>query len=314
MAASAGTAAADLPWRQRLVFLPGGLAARLVGALIAALPRRAMLALGTGLGGLAYRLMRARRRIALDNLRAVFGDSKSPAEIECIARESFRNVGASLVELLWLGGASPEEIERLVEFDAASRLAIEEAHARGRGVVVIPIHFGRWELMGLAYNRLGHTVTFIAKALSNPYVDAYLNAIRCRGGNRVLHMGRAGREIIRVLRSGGAIAALIDQKLSLRRGGILVDFLGRPAATTPGIAKLAIRHGAALLPIYCLPLPDGRCRVVAGPIVEYELSGDRGADVCHVTRLCLAASEAVIRKHPEYWTWGHKRWKLDRRC
>ena len=309
MVASPSTAA--VPWPRRLRFLLEALAVRGIGTLVSYLPRRAMLAMGEGLGELAYHLAWSWRRVALDNLRNVFGNSKSPREIERIARQSFRNIGGSFLELFWIRRLDLSEVPKFVDIDEDSFQAVKEAHERGRGVIFIPTHFGRWEIMNLAYNQTGHHVTFIGKPLHNPYLDTYLKSIRCRTGNRVLYMGRAVREMYSILREGGAVAILIDQKQPVRRGGVLVDFLGRPAATTTGIARLAIRHGSTLLPVYCLPLPKGRCRAVFGPPIDYEITGDRDEDVRRITRQCVEATEGVIREHPQYWLWAHKRWKID---
>ena len=302
----------ELPLLRRVRFRLEALVFQAIGAAVSYLPRRIMIALGQGTGWTIYHVAWSWRQVALDNLRYVSGDSKSPREIERIARQSFANLGASFLELFWMRRFDPREIGLFVEMDEASIQAVKRANAPGKGVIVVPTHFGRWEIMGLAYNQAGYSVTFVAKRLHNPYLDDYLNGIRCRTGNRVCYIGGAVQEMRETLKGGGGVATLIDQKEPLHRGGILIDFLGRPAPTTTSIATLAIDQGAALLPVYCLPLPRGRCRAVFGPLIEYEVTGDREADIHRITRQCVEATEDIIRRYPEYWLWAHKRWKIPK--
>lgn len=104
---------------------------------------------------------------------------------------------------------------------------------------------------------------------------------------------------------------MIDQKVPVRQGGILADFFGHPAPTTPLLAELALRTGAPIISGRCHPIERGRCRLVLGPEIEFEASGNFEQDVHDLTQKCLDYIESYIRKDPEFWIWGHKRWKLD---
>jgi KDO2-lipid IV(A) lauroyltransferase len=93
---------------------------------------------------------------------------------------------------------------------------------------------------------------------------------------------------------------------------VFVPFLGTPASTTPTLATLALRTGATVVPVFCLPRPGGTYRIIYGPATEVLRTGDHEADVLRITAACTAVLEAWVRRHPEYWLWMHRRWKTKR--
>ena len=113
--------------------------------------------------------------------------------------------------------------------------------------------------------------------------------------------------MMRVVRGGGGIAIVIDQ--DARDGGVFVPFLGRPASTTPTLALLALRTGAAIVPVVSRPRPDGGYDVEYEPAIPVEPTGDRDADVVRLTARCTAVIERWVRERPEFWLWMHRRWK-----
>jgi KDO2-lipid IV(A) lauroyltransferase len=215
-----------------------------------------------------------------------------------------------MAELLWLGRAGRADIEALVELDEGSRRRWMEATARGRGVILVGIHFGRWELMFLGANLGGQSFALVTRPLANPYLDEYLARIRSRLGNSVLHVGNTRSMHARLAR-GDALLISMDH-LSHKRSGSVFDFLGQPTRLTTGIARLAVRHQASLLPIYALPGREGRLRIEIGSLLEFTASGDRRRDVERITQQSADVLGALIREHPHYWMWSHKRlWRRD---
>ena len=76
------------------------------------------------------------------------------------------------------------------------------------------------------------------------------------------------------------------------------------------VAALALHTGAAIVPGVAHPLPDGRCRIVYGPEIAYQATGDYDTDVRAINQQCLRFCEDVIRQQPEHWMWSYKRWKF----
>jgi KDO2-lipid IV(A) lauroyltransferase len=154
---------------------------------------------------------------------------------------------------------------------------------------------------------LGLPLVLITRPLDNPALERLLAGVRSRSGNRVVHKRNAVREMVRALREGLGVAIVIDQDAG--RDGLFVPFFGRPASTTPTLARIALRTGAAVVPSFSVPRDDGTYDVHYGPPVEVDRSDDIDADATRLTAACTAIIESWVRRHPEHWFWMHRRWK-----
>jgi KDO2-lipid IV(A) lauroyltransferase len=134
-----------------------------------------------------------------------------------------------------------------------------------------------------------------------------LAVLRGSSGNRIIHKRSAVREMLRALSRGEGVAFVPDQ--DARADGIFVPFFGHAASTTPTLALLALRTGAAVVPTFSVPQPDGSWLVTYEPEVPVESTSDRDEDVRRITAACTAIIERWVRRHPELWLWMHRRWK-----
>ena len=282
-------------------------AAALVSGLLAWLPRRPALALGSGLGRLWAALDPRHVAIAADNLQRAFPEWEA-ARTRRTAREVYRHFARILIDLLWLQRRDRETILSLVSVEGREHL--EAAMAEGRGGMLVTAHFGNWELHGLAHAWLFAPIAVVARPLDNPSLDRRLCALRARPGNQVIPKRRALASMLRTLRQGGGVAVLIDQNVQ-EKDGIFVEFFGRPAATTTVAAALAIKTGSALLPSRAIMQPDGRYRLVYEPALRWLPSGDRNRDIAELTQRLTSVIEAWVREAPEQWLWIHRRWKTQ---
>lgn len=272
---------------------------------VLALPLRLAQRLGSAVGRIAYRILRGRRRVALENLAYAFPELPAN-ERERIARGSFRNYGIALMELLWFPRLNDAAIRRLVRPKNIELL--REALGRGRGMVLLSGHFGNWELIALAMAYLsGLPFTIIVQTQSNHLVDGVINRHRCLFGNRVIPMGISVREIIRTLQEGGIVAIAPDQSGPME--GVFVDFFGRSVATHQGPAAFALRVGAPMVIGFMIRTTDGTYDVVLEEVPLTDLPGGREEQVLEVTRRHTAALERYIRRYPDHWLWMHRRWK-----
>jgi KDO2-lipid IV(A) lauroyltransferase len=270
-------------------------------------PRRAVLALGRGMGRLWAALDRRHVAIAADNLRRAF-PGWDEARAWRTARGVYRHFGSVLMDLLWLDAHARDEVLPLVETEG--REHVEKALARGRGALLVTGHIGNWELHGLAHGWLFGPIGVIARPLDNPALDERLCRLRARGGNTVISKRKALATVLRLLREGRAVAVLIDQNVQ-EKDGIFVRYFDRPAATTTVAAALAVKTGCALVPTHTVLGADGRYRLLYQPELEWERSGDRGADTAALTQRLTSAIEAWVRATPEQWLWMHRRWKTQ---
>ena len=192
-----------------------------------------------------------------------------------------------------------------VEFEGEDRARL--AYAQGKGVLFVTGHFGFWELHAMVHALQIAPIGLLARALDNPYLNELLEGIRQRTGNTVIYRRSTIRRVMRALGSGQGVAVLIDQHI-MSRDAIYVDFFERPAATTSAVAALALRTGAPVVPVFALPLPNGRIRV----IYEHPVEPPRGESedaVREFTQRCTDVLEMYVRRHPDLWLWMHRRWR-----
>ena len=275
-------------------------------ALVRALPRRASLRLGSGLGWLFYILHGRRRQLALENLRAAF---PSRAEDECltILRGTFRHLGRHVVELLKFDAMNADEVMGLVEIEGEER--VEEALARGTGVMYCAGHFGYWELQLMMHALRHKPVVMVARTLDNPLLERIIERIRTRVGTRIVPRRGAIRGLLRALLKRESVGMMIDQHIQ-DRSAVMVDFFNRPASTTSAMAVLALRTGAPIIPVFALPLPGGRYRMVYEAPIEPPADDDPDP-IRTYTQRCTDLLEMYVRRYPELWLWMHRRWRTS---
>ena len=279
-------------------------AVRIVATVVSLLPMRAVRRCGAALGRLAYALDAAHRRIALENLAAAF-PSRPERERRMLARAMFAHFGSLLLELLKFGTYTPDQMHAAIDVEGEERA--RQAYQHERGVLFFTGHFGYWEIQAIVEPLHGHPISVLARPLDNARLNEMLERIRTRTGNSVIYRQGAVRKILRELAANHGVALLIDQHLHTP-DAVYVDFFRRPAATTSALAALALRTGAPVIPVFALPLPRGRYRLV------YEHPGDPPqADtpdaVREFTQRCTDVLEMYVRRHPELWLWMHRRWR-----
>jgi KDO2-lipid IV(A) lauroyltransferase len=288
--------------RYRLEYL----AVRLVAALVTVLPMRTVRALGAAMGRLAYLVDAPHRRIALENLAAAF-PGRSAAEHQAVARATFAHFGSLLLELLKFGSYSPEQMLAAVDIEGEER--VRQAQQQGRGILFFTGHFGYWEIQAMVHALRGNAVSVLARPLDNPYLHEWLERIRTRTGGSVIYRQGAVRKMLRELASNHSLALLIDQHL--HTDAITVDFFQRPAATTTALAALSLRTGAVVIPVFALPLPGGRYRLIFEHPVDPP-PADTPDPVRALTQQCTDVLEMYVRRHPEKWLWLHRRWRDEK--
>jgi KDO2-lipid IV(A) lauroyltransferase len=276
----------------------------LARALVRPLPMAMVLATGSFLGRLFHTFDRGHRRLALSNLAAAF-PARPPAERAAIARDMFAHFGRLLTVLLKFSTLSPQQMLAMVEFEGEERVVA--AHAQGRGVLLFTGHFGYWEINALVHAVTLHPMSVLARPLDNPLLHDLLERVRGRTGNSVIYRRGAIRRVLRALGANQAVALLIDQHIQTA-DALYVDFFMRPAATTSALAALARRTSAPVIPVFALPLPGGRFRMV----YEHAVGPPRGDDqesLREFTQRCTDVLEMYVRRYPELWLWMHRRWR-----
>ena len=279
-----------------------------VAAVVTTLPRRASLAVGSGLGRIFYMLHGRRRQLALENLMAAF-PSRTEDECRELVRATFGHFGRHVVELLNFHTMSANEAMQLVEVEGEAY--VEQALKREKGVMYFAGHFGYWELQIMMHARRFAPITMVARTLDNPFLERLIERIRTRVGTRVIPRRGAIRGLLRALLDRGSVGMMVDQHIS-DRSAVVVDFFNRPASTTSAIAALALRTGASIIPVFALPLEGGRYRMVYEAPIEPPADDDPHP-VLTYTQRCTDVLEMYVRRYPELWLWMHRRWRVPSR-
>ena len=270
------------------------------------LPRTAARWVAARLAALLFRLQPAWRRVALFNLQLAFPDSTEP-EREEVVRAMVRNLGWAAAEFAHLPHYTRENIERAIVLDGFENVAAAER--QGKGVLFLTGHMGAWELSPFAHAIYHRPMDFVVRPIDNPRVDALINRYRSFSGNRPIEKKQSARAIVRVLRQGGIIGILADQNAALE-DSVFVDFMGTPAATTTGVARIARHTGAPVVPAYSYwDAASRKYRLRYEPALTLQPTENEQADIRNYTALFNQVLGSYVRRFPDQWFWVHRRWK-----
>lgn len=285
-------------WRGKLV----GVIAPIVAHSVALLGWRGAQQLGAAAGSLAWRLSGRQRARTREHLGIAFPELTVAAREE-LGRRCFRHLGAMGGETMVLLARGPKVLGTRLGIEGEQHL--EQALSGGRPVVLLMGHCGNWELVGAVLGLLGIETWAIVREMQAPEVEALVANFRAKmGGIRSIPRGSAAasRALLAVLRQPRAtLALLVDQDFEAE--GVMVPFFGRLAHTPVGPARLALRRGCVVVPVFDQRLDDGTHRVTFQPAL------DLPADETEATAVMTMTIEAQIRRVPEQWVWMHRRWR-----
>jgi KDO2-lipid IV(A) lauroyltransferase len=275
-------------------------------AALRAMPLARAVRTGAGIGAVAMRLDRPNRPIALKNLEIAFPE-KTKAEHLTILRAMYRNWGRMLAEWTHQDELSRANIEKVATYDGEENWPLAEQMSAGRGLFVLTAHYGNFELMQLAHSIYGYHIAIVHRPLRNPLIDAAVCDARVRFGNRIIPRKAGARDMLKLLRQNWMIAIALDLDV---RHGVFVDFFGMPASTSDGVARLAMRTGAPVVPCFMMRQGDSvHHKIEIMPPIEIVQGPDKEDAVRENTQRFMKVIEDMIRKHPDHWNWIHRRWK-----
>jgi KDO2-lipid IV(A) lauroyltransferase len=273
---------------------------------LSALPRKWSKAIGAALGGLAYRAAGRLRRTGDRNLTLAYPAS-DPIWREHVLRQLFRSLGLQLAEFCLMSRYTRESAAAFLRYEGLERYLA--ARDSGRGVLVVTGHLGLWELSSFYHSLMGYPMSMVIRRLDNPLVDRLVNRIRCLHGNTVLHKDDFARGLLGAMRRGETVGILMDTNMTPPQG-VFVDFFGVPACTASGLARIAMRTNAAILPGFLTWREDEEKYVLEfDEPLTFVHTGSYEEDIVTNTQICTAAIERWVRRFPEQWLWVHRRWK-----
>lgn len=270
------------------------------------LPRPLSRALAIFLSQIVYLLHVRLRHVGMRNLAMAFPE-KSEKERARILRGEFKSLGRELAELCQFPRYRLENVEQVVVYDGLENY--ERAYARNKGVLFLTAHFGGWELSAFVHSLHGHRMHVVMRPMDNPYLDRLLQSYRTMHGNKTVNKDDFARGLLAAMKAGEVVGILMDTNMTPPQG-IFVNFFGIPACTASGIARIALRTDAAVVPSFTIWDESlGKYRLRFDPALELIRTGDQEADIVANTQLFTTVIEDYVRKYPEQWLWVHRRWK-----
>jgi KDO2-lipid IV(A) lauroyltransferase len=227
-----------------------------------------------------------------------------------MTRRLFRNLGWQLGEIAHMQHWSPDGAAPPICYDGLEHYL--QGKARGKGVLFLTGHLGAWELSSFYHSMMGHPLEMVIRRLDNRRVDALVNGFRCKFGNRVLHKDNFARGLLLAMRKGETVGILMDTNMTPPQG-VFVPFFGHLASTASGLAHVAIKTGAAVVPGFAVWEESEQQYVLrfGEPMTfdDYLADQPMEARVLAVTARLAAVTEEWIRRYPDQWLWVHRRWK-----
>jgi Kdo2-lipid IVA lauroyltransferase/acyltransferase len=274
--------------------------------LVGLLPRGMARGVGAVIGWGAFHGLARLRRAGLRNLELAF-PAMEAGEHEATLRSVYRNLGYLLAEFCQMQGYSRETASRFIRYEGLENYL--QARSRGKGVLVLTGHLGAWELSSFYHSLMGYPMAMVIRRLDNPLVDSMVNRIRCMHGNRVIHKDDFARGLIASMRAGETVGFLMDTNMTPPQG-VFVPFFGVLACTASGMARVAAKTGAAVLPGFLLwEESEGKYVLHFGRELAVVDTGDVERDAETNTAAFTAAIEEYVRRYPDQWLWMHRRWK-----
>lgn len=258
------------------------------------------------IGGIVFRFQSRYKDLVIFHLGMAFGRERSSREIVALAREVYVMLGKNGAEIL--RSFRVDTIQDLEKFVTTTGLEhAEKAKAKGKGVIYFTGHLGAFELMIRTMSLYGYPMAVIGTALKDDRINEVVVGFRGAHGSEPIERGKETFKLIKTLKSGGGVAMLIDQDTKVK--SVFVNFFGMPASTPAGAALMALKTGAAVVPVVIHLGEDKRQHVEVLPEVEVLQTGDEEKDIISNTQLFTDVLEAHIRKYPAQWVWMHERWK-----
>jgi Kdo2-lipid IVA lauroyltransferase/acyltransferase len=272
---------------------------------VISLPRGAQVFFGRALGWTWFHLVPIRRKVALENIARAFPHWEERKRRHMGAK-NFENYGCGLVEFMMLPHFDTDRAEKL--FVVENFHLYQEAMAKNKGLFVLTLHIGSWELMsaiGPLLNIPLHVITkkFKAKGLNKVWID-----LRNKRGIKLIEEEKSTFQILKAIRHGEVVGFILDQFMG-PPVGVRTKFFGHETGTAAALALFADRTRAPVMPVYNVRQKDGKIRLIFEPEIPFMEQGGTAENIAFMTQVYTSKIEEIVKKYPEQWLWIHRRWK-----
>lgn len=279
---------------------------RLLGPAIRALPVNTSLFLGRVMGMAIYYLDCKHRAKAYSNLKSALGNDLPPEKLYPIIKDFYRNFGQNLIEVFFLPKVNKAYLDKYVKLEGKEN--IEKAFEAGKGVILLGMHAGSWELSNLVCANLGFPFNLFVRQQRLPRLDSLLNEYRKQKGCKILQRQNQTRSLIEALRNNESIGMTADQG---GKNGELVRFFGKEASMPTGAVKLALKYGSVILPAYYTRVRGPYQKIIIEAPFQLKITGNEPEDTRLNLQRLMPVFENLIRQYPDEYYWPYKIWKYS---
>ena len=240
------------------------------------------------------------KKIIKNNL-IKFDNSLTPERITSISKEMWGNYGRILAEYPFISSFRKGDLDKYIKIENKEKL---EEIKKGQPVVFVSAHFSNFELMAMAIEKAGVSLSAIYRPLNNRMVNSIMEPLRkkyiCK--NQIKKGINGVRESLRFFKQGVSIAIMIDQRVS---EGEKINFFSHPAYTTTIPAQFVKKFGCKIQPVHIERYDKIKFKIS----FDEQLIFGENADNASISLKLNQWLENKIRKNPSQWIWTHDRWK-----
>lgn len=262
--------------------------------------------LGKMVGMLFFLVPIERKKVAWENIQQSFGHTMDKKAQKKLIKKVYLHFGQMMFELPHIFRLHDQNLEKYVFFTNEKNYL--NAMNKGRGVFLLTGHFGNWELMAAAVSLRFGGISVVARPIDLLPADRLVEELRTRFKSSVIPKQKAMRRILMTIKQKGVVGILLDQNVDWY-DGVFVEFLGRWACTNKGLALMALKTDAPVIPLFSIRQPDGRYCISFEDELKPVRTGDKTKDIEQNTLMYTRIIEEYVRKYPEQWFWFHRRWK-----
>jgi len=271
------------------------------------LPISVGLWIGRSLGWLGYFFLSKKRKVVYANLKTIYAATHSPSQLRAMTKQVFINFLQSVVEFMCLPKMHRLGFEKFV--DLQDKENIDRATDLGKGVILLAIHSGSWELASVVGGVTKGRYHVVANDQSKlPEFDKMLNEYRSIAGAHVIKAGVATKEIIKAMRNNEVVSLVLDQG---GKTGLAVPFFGKTASMSTGAFRLALKYGCAVCPVWIERRGGSKHLLRISPAMSMTVTGDLEKDLKVNIEKAANHFERQLKEHPIEYMWFYKVFKYS---
>lgn len=293
--------------KNSLIDCLGYILLKAIGPFCRGLPQACGLFLGRRAGDLFYAFDLRHRARVYANIKTALGDKLLPKDLRRITKKFYRAYGQNIIDIFFLPKFSAEYMNKYVTIEG--REHILAGLKKGKGVILLAVHEGSWELTNLTCVHLGFPFIFFARSQDYPRINSILNAYRRLHGCRIIERQNGARQLVEALKDNQVIGMTADQG---GKDGVSVKFFGKEAAMSGGAIRMALKYDTAVIPAYYARANGPYVKIKFGPPLSIKKTGNPEDGLRNNLQEATHIFEGYIAGCPEEYLWLYKIWKYGR--